>query len=124
MKAMVSSYVQDREFDFVRGDDEEDLDSLPQSTRWYRRHGRPSRKQKAVKQQYLTPQEERAFVDYALHMDRVGKPLTVQSMRYIAMTIARQRSSTFQIPGAEETVSMIKRQSWPISTSILKIQRG
>ena len=73
-------------------DDEEDLSNLPVSTRRHRRNGRPSRKQKAAKQQYLTPQEEKAFVDYALHMDRIGNPLAVQSMRYIAMTIARQRS--------------------------------
>ena len=52
-------------------DGAEDLSSLPRSTAWHRRHGRPSRKQKAVKQQYLTPLEEKAFVDYALHMDRL-----------------------------------------------------
>ena len=39
-------------------DDEEDLSNLPPSTRRHRRNGRQSRKQRAIKQQYLTPQEE------------------------------------------------------------------
>ena len=112
MKPVVSSYALDRKSEPLLGDDDEEWDNLPRSTKWYRRHGRQSRRQKAVKQQYLTPQEERAFVDYALHMDRVGKPLTVQSMRYIAMTITRQRSSTFQIPGAEDTVRL-PGKNWP-----------
>ena len=92
--------------------DEEDWEGLSRSAKWYRHHGRLSKKQIAMKQQYLTPHEEKAFVEYALHMDRIGNPLAVSSMRYIAMTIARQRSTTFQIPGADDHVRL-PGKNWP-----------
>ena len=37
-------------------------------------------------------------------MARIGNPLPVQSLRHIAMIIARQRNSVFQIPGTDSTV--------------------
>jgi hypothetical protein len=73
-------------------------------SRWHRSHGRPSKEEQWAKQQYLTPQEENALVKYVLHMARIGDPLPVQSLRYIAMVIARQRNSVFQIPGTDSTV--------------------
>lgn len=55
-----------------------DLSSVPVSTLWDRAHGRQSRSEKAAKQQYLTPQEEKALVSYALRMSRNGYPLPVK----------------------------------------------
>jgi hypothetical protein len=43
-----------------------DLSSVPVSTLWDRAHGRQSRSEKAAKQQYLTPQEEKALVSLCL----------------------------------------------------------
>jgi hypothetical protein len=43
-----------------------DLSSFPVSTLWDRAHGRQSRSEKAAKQQYLTPQEEKALVSLCL----------------------------------------------------------
>jgi glycerol-3-phosphate O-acyltransferase len=46
-----------------------DLSSVPVSTLWDRAHGRQSRSEKAAKQQYLTPQEEKALVSLCLGTD-------------------------------------------------------
>jgi hypothetical protein len=40
--------------------------NIPLFTLWDRAHGRQPRREKAAKQQYLTPQEEKALVNYAL----------------------------------------------------------
>lgn len=55
--------------------------SLPLSTQWHRSHGRQSRKEKAIKQQLLTPLKEQAIVDYALRADRNGYPARVKDSR-------------------------------------------
>ena len=39
---------------------------VPRTTLWYRAHGRPSIQEKAKRQQYLTPSEEKALVEYLL----------------------------------------------------------
>ena len=67
---------------------------VPPSTQWHRTHGRPTRKDKAVKQQYLTPQEEKALEAEGLRWDRNGHPWRVKHLPYFAHVIARQRSST------------------------------
>ena len=82
----------------------EELGHLPRSTRCHRRHGRPSKEEQWAKQQYLTPQEEKSLVEYVLHMARIGNPLPVQSLRHIALIIARQRNSVFQVLGTDCTV--------------------
>ena len=82
------------------------------STAWHRDHGRPSRNDKAISQQYLTPQEEKALVDYVLRAYRNGYPLPVRALRSHALVIARQRSSLFQVPGADDDVRP-PGKNWP-----------
>ncbi|KKA24370.1 hypothetical protein T310_1555 [Rasamsonia emersonii CBS 393.64] len=64
---------------------------VPQSTLWHRAHARRSRKAKAASQQYLTPQEEKALVDYLLRACKNGYPLPIKYVRPLAHVIARQR---------------------------------
>jgi hypothetical protein len=78
-----------------------DLSSLPPSTRWYRAHGRPSRREKAQRQQYLTPAEEKALVSYLSRMSENGFPIPVKYLRSLAQVILRQRFSIFQSPAHE-----------------------
>src|SRR4051794_26740187 len=58
-----------------------------------RARGKPSRKEKAANQQYLTPPEEQALIEYVLRMANNGYPLPVKFLRSLAWIIARQRSS-------------------------------
>jgi hypothetical protein len=44
------------------------LSYMPASTLWRRANGKPSKRDKAANQQYLTPQEERALVAHVLRM--------------------------------------------------------
>jgi hypothetical protein len=64
---------------------------------WRRANNRPSITDKAANQQYLTPQEEQALVEYVLRLADNGYPLPVKLLRSLALIIVRQRSSTFQI---------------------------
>jgi hypothetical protein len=89
-----------------------DLSSVPVSTLWDRAHGRQSRSEKAAKQQYLTPQEEKALVSYALRMSRNGCPLPVKSLRSLALVMVRQRSSPFQTPSTDDEVRP-PGKNWP-----------
>ncbi|KAJ5904761.1 uncharacterized protein N7473_001677 [Penicillium subrubescens] len=70
---------------------------IPASTLWRRANNKPSIVDKAANQQYLTPQEEQALVEYVLRLANNGYPLPVKFLRSLALVIARQRSSTFQI---------------------------
>jgi hypothetical protein len=45
-----------------------DLSGVPLTTLYYRAHGRPSREEKARRQQYLTVEEEKALVTFLLLM--------------------------------------------------------
>jgi DDE superfamily endonuclease len=78
--------------------------NVPLTTVWYRVHGRPSIDQKAVKQQYLTPQEEKALAEYLLRMSNNGFPILVKHVPSIAVVIVRQRSSIFQTPVSDVTL--------------------
>src|SRR5438876_1046977 len=78
----------------------------PRTTLWYRAHGRPSKEEKAKRQQYLTPSEEKALVGYLLRMSRNGFPVPVKHLRPLAFTIVRQRSSVFQVPSADDDEAM------------------
>ena len=64
-----------------------DLEQLPPSTLWHRRNGRQSKRQKAVKQQLLTPHQEQALVDYVLRMSRNGYPIPAKSLPFLARVI-------------------------------------
>lgn len=54
------------------------------STRWHRAHGRQTRRQRAVRQQLLTPQQEQALVDHLLQLHRNGYPARVKHLRSYA----------------------------------------
>jgi hypothetical protein len=65
---------------------------VPYSTLYHRAHGRPSKQDKAKKQQYLNPSEENALVKYILRMRSLGFPIRMKSLRSLAFTIASRRS--------------------------------
>jgi hypothetical protein len=52
---------------------------IPASTLWRRANNKPSVAHKAANQQYLTPQEEQALVEYMLRLANNGYPLPVIS---------------------------------------------
>ena len=66
---------------------------LPPSTRWHRAHGRPSRRDKAIKQQLLTPPEEKALADYVLRMAQNDYPLPTKLLPSLATVILQRRTS-------------------------------
>jgi hypothetical protein len=74
------------------------------STLWRRACGKPSRLDKAAKQQYLTPSEENALLEYVLRTSERRYPLPVKFLRFLALLIARQRSSAFQTPAVDDGV--------------------
>ncbi|KAF2174363.1 hypothetical protein K469DRAFT_487400, partial [Zopfia rhizophila CBS 207.26] len=78
----------------------------------YRAHGRPSRQEKAKRQQYLTPSEENALVEYLLRMSNNGFPIPINFLRSLALIIARQRSSIFQASPTDKTIRP-PRKNWP-----------
>ncbi|KAF2176613.1 hypothetical protein K469DRAFT_512225, partial [Zopfia rhizophila CBS 207.26] len=63
--------------------------NVPRSTLWHRAHGRPSKEEKAIGQQYLTPSEEKALVKYLLRMSDNGFPIPIKYLRSLAYIIAR-----------------------------------
>ena len=66
---------------------------LPPSTQWHRDHGRQSRKDKAIKQQLLTPHEEQAIVDFVLRAEGNGYPARVKDLRHYAAVVLRKRAA-------------------------------
>ena len=66
---------------------------VPLTTLYYRAHGRPSMKEKARGQQYLTPDEEKAFVAFLLLKSDLGRPVRVKYIPSLAFSVARQRSN-------------------------------
>jgi hypothetical protein len=68
-----------------------DFSKVPASSLWHRAHGRPSIEEKAKRQQYLTPSEEKALVKYILRMSRTY-PVSIKYLRSFAYIIACQRS--------------------------------
>jgi hypothetical protein len=100
------------------------LTEVPISTLWHHEYGRLSQKDAAAKRQYLTPSEEKALVDYILESH---DPVLVKSVGQLAWTIARRRSSTFEIltdddsirpPGKNWVQKFYKRQN--LRSRILK----
>lgn len=87
--SMYEQYVQST----VRWESLSDVSTseIPSSTRWYRAHGRATRREKAAKEQYLTPQEEKSLVAHVLRMDRNGFPLPVKALRSLAVVLRQKR---------------------------------
>ena len=81
------------------------------STLWRRTQCKPSRKNKAAKQQDLSPCEKNALVDYVLRTSERGYPLPVKFLRFVALVIARQRSSAFRTPSVDDITRLpVKNQ--------------
>ncbi|KAF2187224.1 hypothetical protein K469DRAFT_725309 [Zopfia rhizophila CBS 207.26] len=86
--------------------------NVPTSTLWHRAHGRLSKEDKAIRQQYLTPSEETALVEYLLRMSNNGFPVPIKYLRSLALIIARQRCSVFQAPTTDGTIRPPSK-NWP-----------
>jgi len=82
------------------------------STIWRHARGKPTRSDKAAGQQYLTPSEEKAVVEYALRMYERGFPIPVKFLGTIAHIIKRQRSSIFQTLAADDGIRP-PGKNWP-----------
>jgi len=72
----------------------QDVDTLPAATRWYRKNGRGTRRDKAAKEQYLSPQEEKGLANYVLRLCQNGYPLPVKVLRSLALIIRQRRCKT------------------------------
>ncbi|KAF2736999.1 hypothetical protein EJ04DRAFT_414878, partial [Polyplosphaeria fusca] len=72
--------------------------NVPLHTLYYRAHGRPSMGEKAQRQQYLTPEEEKGFVAILLLMSDLGQPVRIKHLPSLAFTLARHRSATTNSP--------------------------
>ncbi|KAF2680654.1 hypothetical protein K458DRAFT_249755, partial [Lentithecium fluviatile CBS 122367] len=62
---------------------------VPLTTLYGRARGRPSEKEKAQQQQYLTPAEEKALVAFLLLMSNLGYPVRIKYIPSLALTLAR-----------------------------------
>ncbi len=69
-----------------------DHGGVPRSTLHYRSCGRPSIESKAQSQQYLTPAEEKAVVEFILQMSALGRPVRIKYIPFIAFSATRNRS--------------------------------
>lgn len=90
-----------------------EANGVPASTLRHRNHGRISIQQRAVNQQYLTPQEEKALVSYFLRMSERGYPLPVKALGNLAYIIVLQRISIFQIPAIDREDVHPPGENWP-----------
>jgi hypothetical protein len=88
--------------------DDDDMLPLPASTKWYRDHGRRTRREKAAREQYLTPNEEKGLSAYVLRMSENGYPLAVKVLRSLALVIRRQREKAPDAQGLSEP-----GKNWP-----------
>ena len=91
-----------------------DADELPPSTRWYRAHGRPSLRDKAIKQQLLTPAEEKALAQYVLRMASNGYSLPAKLLCSLAAIILRKRAASSNGPKTCEAVCCLGR-NWALA---------
>ena len=63
-----------------------------------------ARRKKAIDQQYLTPQEEKALVAYVLRCADNGFPLPVKALRRLALVIRQHRGSVCSTQTSDGTV--------------------
>jgi hypothetical protein len=66
---------------------------VARTTLWNRAHGQSSKEEKAERQQYLTPVEEKALANYVIRMSNIGYPIRIKYIASLAFIIARRRSS-------------------------------
>lgn len=72
--------------------------NVPLTTLYYRANGRPFRKEKARRQQYLTTEEEKALVTFLLLMSNLGHPVRIKYIPSLAFSLARRRSTAMEKP--------------------------
>jgi hypothetical protein len=88
--------------------------NVPRSTLHARACGRQSMAAKAESQQYLTPAEEKAMVDFVLQMSDLGTPVRIKYIPSIAFTVTRGRPESdwpLKPPGKNWAKSLEKRHS-------------
>lgn len=68
-----------------------DHSGVPRSTLHSRAHGRQSIEAKGRSQQYLTPSEEKAMVEFILHMSALRHPVRIKHLPFIALSATRHR---------------------------------
>jgi len=68
-----------------------DHSNVPRSTQHDRARGQRSIEAKAQSQQYLTPYEEKAMIDFILQMSALGTPVRIKYISSTAFTVARGR---------------------------------
>jgi hypothetical protein len=66
---------------------------VPHTTLHHRHRGRASKETKAQRQQYLTPEEEKAMVKFLLLMSSLGHPVRIKFIPSLAFSIACRRST-------------------------------
>lgn len=72
--------------------------AIPYHTRYYRRRGRPSIKEKAQGQQYLTPDKEKALVEYLLLISKLRQPVQIKYIPSLAFSLVHRRITTTSKP--------------------------
>jgi len=65
--------------------------NVSRTTVYYRKKGRRSKQAKAQAQQYLSPSEEKALVDFLVRMGACGSPVRIKYIPSLAFCIARRR---------------------------------
>jgi hypothetical protein len=75
-----------------------DHGEVPRSTLHACARGRRSMEEKAQSQQYLSPWEEDALVNFLLQMSDLGQPVRIKFIPLLAFCVARQRSERAQPP--------------------------
>ena len=89
-----------------------DHTDVPRSTLHARARGRRSIEAKAQSQQYLTPFEEKAMVDFVLQMSDLGTPVRIKYIPSIAFSVTRGRPEPdrpLKPPGKNWAKSLEKR---------------
>src|SRR5947207_7773697 len=76
------------------------------ATLWRRARGRPTRRDKAIRQQFLSPCEEETLLRYVLDSAERGYPLPVKALRSLALVIVRHR-------GSEDGDLKLPGKNWP-----------
>ena len=87
--------------------------SVTSSTIWHRNHGRDLIQQKAINQQYLSFQEEKALADHFVRSARNRFPLPVSFVGLLAYVITVVRLSLQVARGAEDEEIKPPRKNWP-----------
>jgi hypothetical protein len=89
-------------------DDDDDELTSPSSAERHHEHLKRIRREKAAKEQYLTPNEEKALSTYALRMSQNGYPLAVKVLRSLALVIRQQREKAPDAQGLN-----VPGKNWP-----------